>query len=191
MPTLLFVFGAYSLYALFTLWSRYRRIDFRGERYGAKSPRLVLSGGAAVLGCLILLVFGFSPPAPHQTPRLAGVLGGFELELKTAKAELAAENLPPVNGGQGEHPAYALLHPETPPMLEPAKPASSVSPSRRPKIKRPVKSGMPKRQTASKSAKREKPANNFQIKKNKSDSANESILVRRTYSSLIRQDSLR
>jgi hypothetical protein len=190
LPTLLFVFGAYSLYALLIFWSRYRRKDLRRERYRAKSPRLFLGGGAAVLGCLILLVIRFSPPAPHQL-RLAGVLGGLELGLITAKAELATENLPLANEGQGQHPAYALLHPETPPMLMPEKPASPASPSRRPKIKRPVKSGIHKREIVSKSAIREKPTNNFRIKKKKAKNAIEPTLVRHTYSSLMRQDSLR
>jgi hypothetical protein len=190
LPTLLFVFGAYVLYALFTLWSRYRRKDFRRERYGAKSPRLFLSGGA-VLGCLILLVISFSPPAPHQNLRLAGVLGGLEMGLITAKAEPAAENLPLANEGQGQHPAYALLHPETPPMLMPAKPSTPASPSRRHKIKRPATSGVGKREMASKSVTREKPVSNSRLKKKKPQNVIEPTLVRHTYSSLMRQDSLR
>lgn len=184
MPTLLFVLGAYSLYALFILWSRFQRKDLRRERYGAKSPRLFLGSGA-VLGCLILLVIGFSTPAPHQTQRLAGVLGGPELNLITAKTKLAAENLPLGNEDQGKHPAYALLHPETPPMLVIEKPpASPASPPRRAKFKRTANSGIDKRELVSKSPKREKP--NPRVRKKKPEKPIEPTLVRRTYSSLVR-----
>lgn len=185
LPSLLFIFGAYSLYALYALWSRHRRKDLIRVRRGGKSPRLLLVGGALALVCMILLAVAFSPPAPHQTLRCAGVLGGSEPGLIMARAELSPEKLPVANEGQGDRPAYALLHPETPPMLMPGKPASPPGSHRKPKVKPPVKNEVRKSRTASKSPVKEKPANNTRARKVKPKNASKPTMIRHAYSSLM------
>jgi hypothetical protein len=102
-----------------------------------------------------------------------------------ARAELIPEKLPVANAAPGDHPAYALLHPETPPMLTPEKPASPPSPPRKPKVKRTVEAETHKSGVSGKPAVKEKPAAKAKTKKKRPPNAKPN-LMRQAYSTVTR-----
>jgi hypothetical protein len=136
LPTILFIFAAYALYALVVVWCRRQRGHFLARRSQARPRWLTIGGGAILLGLFLWLLVGLAPAAPDQKIRLAGILGVSEGDVglaqhatpPTASLEL---NQKPTNG----QPAYALLHPASPPsLLPPAKPMAG-SQLRKPKGK--------------------------------------------------------
>jgi|YelNatPaOPRAMG01_1025707.scaffolds.fasta_scaffold183680_1 hypothetical protein len=137
-PTLLFIIGAYVLYALYKIWSRSQRRRLRGLTR-PPANRLLRVGGGLLLCCLLgLAVRSFSPPV-DKTCQLSGVLGAPDAVLFRVKARVMPEKPPlAVTDPPGNQPAYALLHPETPPVLLPERPASSANSLRKPKLKRPA-----------------------------------------------------
>jgi apolipoprotein N-acyltransferase len=124
LPTILFILGAYGLYALAVVWCQWQRSRFLGRRGKGRPRWLTLAGGAVFLGVFLTLLFWLAPANTDQKVSLAGILGVSEAEVGLAKqADLRAASLhidqTPANG----QPAYALLHPESPPSLQPpAKP---------------------------------------------------------------------
>lgn len=88
-------------------------------------PRwLTLAGGAGVLGLLLWLIFWLAPSATDQKVRLAGILGVSESEARLAMQATVRTPPPELNQKPPDgQPAYALLHPESPPsLLPPVKP---------------------------------------------------------------------
>ncbi len=183
LPTLLFIIGAYSLYALWALWSRCRKRRLCNSEPPV-APRLLQTGGAVILVCILgLAVRFFSPPAA-ATHRLSGVLGAAEAGLTAARAEPMPEKPPvPVAGPEG-HPAYALLHPETPPILMPEKPAASGHSPRKPKMKRPAGRKSQRAGIGSKTTAKEKPEVIDRAKKAKSKKATKPASMQQAYSPL-------
>lgn len=124
LPTILFIIVAYALYALVMLWCRWQNSRSTGRR-GKSRPRwLTLAGGAGVLGLLLWLIFWLAPSATDQQVRLAGILGVSEGEARMAMQATARTAPPELNQKSPDgQPAYALLHPESPPsLLPPVKP---------------------------------------------------------------------
>lgn len=185
LPTLLFILGVYSTYALYTVWSRGSRRRPRSGRQSPRSFRLLLGGGIMAGLCLLWLTARLVPPSSHKVLHLSGVLGGTEAGVVMARAELIPEKLPVASAAPGDHPAYALLHPETPPMLMPEKSASPPSPPRKPKVKRTVTGEAHKIGVSGKPAAKEKPAAKAKTKKKRPPNAKPN-LMRQAYSTVIR-----
>ncbi len=124
LPTILFILAAYALYALVMWWCRWQRAHLWARRNQPRSRWLTLMGSAGILGLFLGLLVWLAPAAPHQSLRLAGILGLSEGEVRLAKqAATAAASLQPETKPTNGQPAYALLHPASPPsLLPPAKP---------------------------------------------------------------------
>lgn len=185
LPTLLFILGVYSAYAIYTVWSRCCRRRPTGGRPGPRPFRLMLGGGIIAGLCLLWLTARFAPPSSHKAFNLSGVLGGAEVGVVMARADLMPEKPPVANAAPGDHPAYALLHPETPPMLMPEKSASPPSPPRKPKVKRTVAGEERKSGVSGKPTAKEKPAVKAKTKKKRPPNAKPN-LMRQAYSTMIR-----
>jgi hypothetical protein len=145
LPTILFILGAYGLYALAVVWCQWQRSRFLGRRGKGRPRWLTLAGGAVFLGIFLSLLFWLAPSNPDQKVRLAGILGVSEGEVGLAKqANLRAATLHLNQTPPGAQPAYALLHPESPPsLLPPAKPLVGNQ-LRKPKGKRASEPQKPK-----------------------------------------------
>jgi hypothetical protein len=145
LPTILFILGAYGLYALAVVWCQWQRSRFLGKRGKGRPRWLTLTGGAAFLGVFLTLLFWLAPANPDQKVKLAGILGVTEGESGLAKqADLRAATLHLEQTPQGGQPAYALLHPESPPsLLPPAKPLAGKK-LHKPKGKRASEPQKPK-----------------------------------------------
>lgn len=148
LPTILFILGAYALYALAVVWCQWQRSRFQGRRSKGRPRWLTLAGGAVFLGVFLSLLFWLAPANPDQKVRLAGILGVSEGEVGLAKqANLRAATLHLNQTPPGGQPAYALLHPESPPsLLPPSKPLVG-SQLRKPKGKRASESQKPRVET--------------------------------------------
>jgi hypothetical protein len=138
MPSLLFIVGAYALFALCILWSRHQRSRYKSRRYGSRTPRLLLGGSILALACIIGLAVSFFAPPSQNSVQLTGVLKAAEPGWIMVNTELPPEKLRLLHKGTGNQPVYALLHPETPPVLMPEKSPSPRAASRRAKMKRPA-----------------------------------------------------
>jgi hypothetical protein len=170
LPTILFILGAYGLYALVLVWCRWQRSRFTGRRRQGRPRWLTLAGGAVFLGIFLCLTTWLAPSNPDQKMKLAGILGVSEGDIDLAKqaslraATLHLEQKPP-NG----EPAYTSLHPESPPsLLPPAKSTLGAVPLHKPKVKRAGAKEPPKpRVEASLSKKDKAAAAKFRAKKKK------------------------
>lgn len=113
------------MYALVVAWCRRQNYRFQG-RAQARPRWLTLAGGAGVLGLTLWLIFWLNPGAPGQKIRMAGILGVTEGEAWLASKTVSrAASLHLKEKAPGGQPAYALLHPESPPsLLPPAKPTA-------------------------------------------------------------------
>jgi cell division septal protein FtsQ len=145
LPTILFILGAYALYALAVVWCQWQRSRFLGKRGKGRPRWLTLTGGAVFLGVFLSLLFWLAPANPDQKVRLAGILGVSEGDAGLAKqANLRAATLHLNQTPPSGQPAYALLHPESPPsLLPPAKPLVG-SQLRKPKVKRASEAQKPR-----------------------------------------------
>lgn len=151
LPTILFILGAYALYALAVVWCQWQRSRFLGRRGKGRPRWLTLAGGAVFLGIFLCLLFWLAPANPDQKVRLAGILGVSEGEVGLAKqADLRAATLHLDQTPPGGQPAYALLHPESPPsLLPPARPLVGNK-LQKPKAKKPkVEARLSKKDKAS------------------------------------------
>jgi hypothetical protein len=137
LPTILFIIAAYTLYALVLGWCQWQRSRFLDRPSKARSRWLTRAGSALILGLLLWVILWLAPPAPEQNLRLAGILGVTEGEVWLAKKDMAPTvplqlDQKPPNG----QPVYALLHPESPPSLQPPDQPPGGIKLRRPKGKR-------------------------------------------------------
>lgn len=167
VPTLLFIVGVYSFYALFIFWSRRRRRRLPGSPRGSASRLARAAVAVLLIGILGLAVRFFSPdPDKDKIVYLSGIIGPAESGLLLSRGVPLPEKPPVADKGPGGHPAYALLHPETPPTLMPERMASPSHSPRKAKGKRPVARTAQKAKEGGKTAK-EKPAAPARAKKTK------------------------
>lgn len=109
LPTLVFILGAYGIYALISTLARRRGGSLRQGRSWRRLG-LVLAA-AAVLGGAVVLAGAFD--GQHQNLQLAGFLGTVWAEGWPGEVSPRVE-APPIKGtASGEQPVYALLHPGT------------------------------------------------------------------------------
>jgi hypothetical protein len=166
LPTILFILGAYALYALAVVWCQWQRSRFLGRRGRGRPRWLTLVGGGVFLGVFLSLLFWLAPAPADQAVRLAGILGVSEGDAGLAKqANLRAATLHFNQTPPGSQPAYALLHPESPPsLLPPAKPLVGNQ-LRKPKGKRASELQKPKVET--RLTKKDKASGKVRAKKKK------------------------
>jgi len=121
LPTIFFIIAAYTLYALVVVWCRWQRSRFSGRRGQGRPRWLTLAGGAVFLGIFLSILSWLAPAGPDQKMRLAGILGvAEEGDLRWARqADLRAATLHLDQKSPDGQPAYAMLHPESPPSLQP------------------------------------------------------------------------
>lgn len=168
LPTILFILVAYALYALVLVWCRWQRSRFLGRRAKGRPRWMTLTGGAVFLGIFLSLLFWLAPAAPDQKMRLAGILGVSENEVGLAKqADLRAATLQIDQKPQGGQPAYAMLHPESPPSLVPPAKSTGGSQLRKPKGKRASEREVPKPKVEAKLIKKDKSPGKVKVKKKK------------------------
>ncbi|MGQ9687344.1 MAG: hypothetical protein ACUVXF_00935 [Desulfobaccales bacterium] len=126
LPTILFILVAYALYALVMWWCHWQRAHLWARRNQTRSRWLTLLGSAGILALFLGLLIWVAPVARDQNLKLAGILGLSETEVRLA--EQASALLAPGEPGaraSNRQPAYALLHPASPPSLQPpAKPVA-------------------------------------------------------------------
>lgn len=171
VPTLLFIVGVYSFYALFIFWTRSRRRRLPGPPRGSASRLARASVAVLLIGILGIAVRVFSPdPDKDKTVYLSGIIGPAGVGLLMSRGEPLPEKPPVADKGPGSHPVYALLHPETPPTLMPEKLAPSAQPPRKFKVKRPAAQTAQKVREGGKTVK-EKPAAPAKAKKTKTKKA--------------------
>jgi len=116
LPTVFFVLGAYGVYALYAVG-----LDRQGRRLRltSKSRNFWLARGLAWLGLGLLFWFliQLSPRYADHRIKLAGILGSSVMEEPAAvrvEPQPVSQSLPRLK--PSKQPAYALLHPETPPV---------------------------------------------------------------------------
>jgi hypothetical protein len=157
LPTILFILAAYALYALLMWWCRWQRAHLWARRNQARRRWLTLLGSAGILGLFLWLLVWLAPAARDQNLRLAGILGLSEGEMRLAKqAPSPAAALQPDTKSSNGQPAYALLHPASPPsLLPPAKPLGGNL-LRKPKGKGPSVQKLPHPKAESRVIKKDK-----------------------------------
>jgi len=129
---------------------------------------VTLAGGAVVLGVTLWLIFWLAPASQGQKVKLAAILGMTEGEARLVSQAAPQKPLPPLKQQQtGGQPAYALLHPESPPsLLPPTKPPTGTQ-LRKPKGKR-ASAVHPKKQTLGpKVSHKEKASSKVKVRKKK------------------------
>jgi hypothetical protein len=167
LPTLIFIFGAYLLYALFTSWPRRSSGQSRPRTPWQQLARVTLVGGlGGVLG--FILWFSFSPDQQGQNLELASFLGTGWADGQLRQADRRLE-YPSLNSqGPGDQPVYALLHPETPvSQVSQEKKPAAARPLRKPNLqKMPIPQGKGSK-TVSQPPKKERVAAKPKVKKKK------------------------
>ena len=148
------------------VWCQWQRSRFLGRRDKGRPRWLTLTGGAVFLGVFLSLLFWLAPANTDQKVRLAGILGVSEGEVGLAKqADLRAATLHLEQTPSSGQPAYALLHPESPPsLLPPAKPLVGKK-LHKPKAKRT--SGQQKPKVEARLSKKDKASSKIGAKKKK------------------------
>ena len=168
LPTILFILGAYALYALVVVWCRWQRSRFSGRRGQGRPRWLTLVGGAVFLGLFLGLTCWLAPSASDQKVRLAGILGVSEGEEGLAKqANLRAATLHLAQKPPGGQPAYTLLHPESPPSLTPPTKTLAGNQLLKPKAKRAAAKDPQKPKVEASLTKKDKAASKAKAKKKK------------------------
>jgi hypothetical protein len=165
LPTLAVILWAYGMYALISGMSRRKALYLRGRPRWRGYGWLALLGttGAGLAFLLHLTVFA---DKPEHSLKLTGFLGTVWAEGWPEKVNRV--EYPTVKDqGPGDKPAYATLHPETPP-IQAAPEKNGVKPRLAPKPKArkaaaPVKTA----KNAATSAKKDKVAAKTKPKKKK------------------------
>jgi hypothetical protein len=168
LPTILFILGAYALYALVLIWCRWQRSRFLGSQGKGRPRWLTLAGGAGFLGLFLLLLFWLAPASSDHTMRLAGMLGVSDGDQALAKqASLKAATLQLDQKPAGGQPPYALLHPESPPSLLPPAKSLAGNQLRKPKAKKPSEQESEKAKAEARMSKKDKTPGKVKAKKKK------------------------
>lgn len=113
LPTLLFILGAYGLFAVHLVWSR-RQAGWSANRSRTRHTRLTLTGSGVCLMCLFLLLLWLGAEPQEENHKLAGLLlAGKAHGWLADQSSQHLEYLPIKSTGGGEQPTYLFLHPET------------------------------------------------------------------------------
>lgn len=170
LPTLAVILWAYAIYALISGLSRRRGGYLRGRQRwrGVGWLTVLVSTGAGL--ALLLYLTAFSGQQHHNL-KLAGFLGTVWAEGWLDKVDRV--EYPVIKDqGPGDKPAYAMLHPETPPMqVAPEKNGPKPRPARQAKARKAAGPQVKTAKAAAPPAKKEKAAAKHKAKKKKSSAA--------------------
>jgi hypothetical protein len=168
LPTLAVILWAYGLYALIFGMSRKRGEHLRGRNRWRRLGWLALLGSTAL--ALVFYLTAFSDQQDHSL-KLSGFLGTVWAEGWPDKVDRL--EYPPVkNQDPGDRPAYALLHPETPPLqVAPEKHGPRPRPMRKPKVRKTSSPQVKTAKAAAPAAKKDKAAAKDKAKKKKAASS--------------------
>lgn len=170
LPTLIFILGAYLVYALVTVWPRRHNGSLRTRTRWRRFGRLTLAGGLAV-GLGLLLWFFLFPEQPPQELKLVDFLGTGWAEGWLGQADSRLEYPQVKSQGPGDQPVYALLHPETPPVqLSQEKKPAAPRVLGKPRLTKPTSQGKGAKSLAP-PPKKERVATKSRLKKKKPDSS--------------------
>jgi hypothetical protein len=167
LPTLLFILGAYGLFAVHAVWSR-RQNGWSASRSRTRHTRLTFTGSGVCLMCLFLLSLWLGAEPQEENHKLAGLLlTGKAHGWLADQASQHLEYLPIKSAGSGEQPTYLFLHPETA--------AAQVLPEKKPaprqlrksRLKKSPEARGKKGKAVSPSAKRDQAAGKNPAKKSK------------------------
>jgi hypothetical protein len=169
LPTVAVILWAYGVYALISGMSRRKGGHPRGPSRGRGVRWLALLGTSLAGLALVLFLSGVWGREDHSL-KLAGFLGTVWAEGWPDKVDRL--EYPPVKDrDSGNRPAYALLHPETPPIqVTPEKTGPKPRPMRKPKAS---KAASPAKvtKTAALPAKKDKTSAKNKTKKKKKKAA--------------------
>ncbi len=169
LPTVLFILAAYALYALVMWWCRWQRAHLWAKRHQDRARWPTFLGSAAILGLFLWLLLWLAPAARDQNLRLAGILGLTEGDPKLAEPDPPpAPVLQPETKAANGQPVYALLHPASPPSLQPPRKPPAGNFLRRPKGQGCEAKKSPNPKTVSKFSKKDKPPAKIKVLKKKS-----------------------
>lgn len=166
LPTLAVILWAYGVYALVSGMSRRRGGSLRGRSRGRGLRWLALLGTTGAGLALVLFLSGVWGQQDHNL-KLSGFLGTVWAEGWPDKVDRL--EYPPVKDQDpGDKPAYALLHPETPPIqVAPEKTGPKPRPARQPKVSKAAGAHAKTAKTAAPPAKKDKTAAKNKAKKKK------------------------
>jgi hypothetical protein len=170
LPTLAVILWAYVIYALISGLSRRRGGYPRGRQRGRGVGWLAVLASAGAGLALLLYLTAFSGQQ-QQNLKLAGFLGTVWAEGWLDKVDRVEY---PVIKDQatGDKPAYAMLHPETPPMqVAPEKNGPKPRPARQVKARQAAGAQVKTAKAAAPPAKKEKAAAKHKAKKKKGSAA--------------------
>jgi len=171
LPTVAVILWAYGVYALVSGMSRRKGGYLRGRSRGRGIRWLALLGTSLAGLALVLYLSGVWGREDHSL-KLSGFLGTVWAEGWPDKVDRL--EYPPVKGqNSGNRPAYALLHPETPPIqVAPEKTGPKPRPMRKPRVSKAASHPAKTAKAAALPAKKEKtPAKNKSRKKKKKAAA--------------------
>lgn len=170
LPTLAVILWAYGIYALISGMSRRRSGYLRGRHRGRGVGWLAVLGSTGAGLALLLYLTAFSGQQHHNL-KLSGFLGTVWAEGWLDKVDRVEYPLIK-DQGPGDKPAYALLHPETPPMqVAPEKNGPKPRPARQPKARKAAGAQVKTAKAAALPAKKEKAAAKNKAKKKKGPAA--------------------
>ncbi|HEX9883432.1 MAG TPA: hypothetical protein VGA79_05660 [Desulfobaccales bacterium] len=170
LPTLAVILWAYGIYALIYGMSRRRGGYLRGRHRGRGVGWLAVLGSTGA-GLALLLYLTAFPGQQNPNLKLSGFLGTVWAEGWLDKVDRV--EYPVVKDqGPGDKPAYALLHPETPPMqVAPEKNGPKPRPAPKPKVRKAAGAQVKTAKAAAPPAKKEKAAAKHKAKKKKTPAA--------------------
>ncbi|MBI4796166.1 MAG: hypothetical protein HY790_10100 [Deltaproteobacteria bacterium] len=139
LPTLGFILCAYGIYALTRVWTRRHRRQFRSFRQVRRRRRLTLAGGTGVGVGIVILISILGLPPQYENLRSASIISAsWGQDPGVAGQAMARQEILPIKTqGDSGQPAYAYLHPETPPVqMLPEKNAPPSWPKKKPRLRK-------------------------------------------------------
>jgi hypothetical protein len=170
LPTVAVILWAYGVYALISGMSRRKGGYQKGRSHGRGIRWLALLGTSLAGLALVLYLTGVWGREDHSL-KLSGFLGTVWAEGWPDKVD--HQEYPPVKSADsGNRPAYALLHPETPPMqVAPEKSGPKPRPWRKPRVSQAASHPAKTAKTAALPTKKDKATVKNKAKKKKKKAA--------------------
>jgi hypothetical protein len=113
LPTLIFILGAYLSYALISAWPKRSGVPGRSRGRWRRFGWITLAG-AVGSGSALLLWLSLSPAQKQQNLKMEGFMGTVWADGVMGESPRPLEYPMAKTQAPGDHPVYALLHPETP-----------------------------------------------------------------------------